>query len=182
MESINEAPLPAGVAAGEGATSAARAKCRVLDDPAALFDGWRYAVSANQWLAFGVFPRFVIDTEKTKLARERAIADGLPQAEATRRVKVMRREVVINTPPVYAFQVGDLFFGADNWWQVMGGTEPGVDQVVEVHCLEAGERIGYRIPAADFVLCLKTGNRPEHRFRITRSERSSIQLSSIGFE
>lgn len=162
----------------------------IFGDHFEYFSGWQFDVmfranrpepSFEMFPAMGFYFCNVLDKEKTKQERDAAIAAGMEKA-ALRSIRVMVRVMAARNPQVYAFQPGDMFyrgeyFGQD-WVQVAASTPPGPEQMVEIHFPVSGERFGYYIPAAMFLDCLRTGQRPNEVFRISSSERSSLRVST----
>lgn len=108
-----------------------------------------------------------------------AIAKGMLPTEATRRIKFMRREIVIDTPPAYDFHEGDLFYPCGNeggeWLQVIKASD-GCMGNIEAHLLVAGRRWAYTIASKQLAHLLRTGNMPSGALRITPSQSNSESL------
>jgi len=125
-------------------------------DPDEYFADWAYTIRSELRLALGVFPRYVIDKEKTALARNAAIERGVSKTEATKRFRIMKREVVINVPPVYGFEEGDIFYrgihGGADWAQVRSVK----GEQIEVHLPSGGDCL---LSAEKFAALLQSGRR-----------------------
>lgn len=136
----------------------------VAVDPKSYFSGWAYSIPPHFYSALGVNSRYVIDQEKTKPAREMAIAQGMDKKEATKRIKIMRREDAVSSPPAYDFHEGDLFYreglGGD-WLQVLKMKMVDGLLLIEVHLpIVKGaerERLAYRVTQDELAHVLKTG-------------------------
>lgn len=161
----------------------------VVVDPIEYFQGWAYEIliradapkpSFEMCPALGVVSRYVIDKDPTAKARADAMARGMTKAEATKHVKIMRREVIVNDPPAYDFHPGDTFyrgrFGGQDW-ALVGDVENTTSGVfIEAHFPKRDGRIAFRITAAEFADCLRTGVQPSDRKRISQSKRTSLLL------
>lgn len=139
----------------------------VVVDPEVYFAGWAFTIRTELRAALGVFTREVVDKEKSALARQKAIARGMPKATATRRFRITRLEVVVNVPPVYRFEAGDLFYrgehGGADWAQVIAVRT--VDGVGQVDVYRPGGN-DFRVPAARFADFLKTGRPIDRAFAL----------------
>lgn len=147
--------------------------------PEEMFFGWAYQIMPSHYPALGIRSRFVIDREKTEPARAMAIAKGMPPTEATKRIKFMRREIVIDIPPAYNFHEGDLFYrcGSEGseWLQVINDADGSMGSI-EVHLPVAGRRWAYTISSEQLAHLLKIGGKPDRALRIQPSQSGSESL------
>lgn len=133
-------------------------------EPESYFSKWTYPIPEYFFSALGVNLRYVIDQEKTKPAREKAIAEGMSKTEATKRIKIIRREFAINTPPAYDFHEGDIFYrggcsGLD-WLQVVKIKNTDAVQSIEIHVSCTNGRNAFYLSSEELAHILKTGNAP----------------------
>lgn len=130
-------------------------------DPETYFAGWAYDIGPQFHVAMGVNPRYVIDREKTQPARDRAIAKGMPKAEATKRIKIMRREIVVNEPPTYRFHEGDTFYcrstPSQRWVQVVAISYVNSKAMIEAHQEANGKRQAFLISPISMANLLQHG-------------------------
>lgn len=146
----------------------------VAVDPVQYFTDWAYTIRPCHWSALGVNQRYVIDKIKTDPARAQAIASGMDKQEATQRIKIMRSEHAVATPPAYAFGECDVFYrgehGGQDWVQVIGSKRFGEIELIEAHWPNAGRRKAYRLPPHELAACLESGQPPPESKRIAPLE------------
>lgn len=153
-------------------------------EPERYFDNWAYRIIPSTYSAFGVRTRYVIDDEKTKPARDLAIANGMSKSEATRTIKFLRREIVVDNPPSYDFQEGDLFYQTHRnaWLQIVRVVSVDGPGILEIHQPTGdNRRLAYRLSNKQLVEVLRTGSHPsdEHRIGISQSESESLRLMIV---
>ena len=152
----------------------------LLVDPDEHFSGWAYQIEPPHHSALGIRTRYVIDQEKTAPAREAAIILGMSKAEATARIKILRRETVIDPDPDYDFQEGDLFYKkagpANAWVQVIGLVVIDDEQLLEAHIPHNGMRQAFHLPPHELAETLKSGDPPSPGRRIDTAQSRSDAL------
>lgn len=128
-------------------------------DPRVHFLAWSYRVIPELWPALGVEQREFIDKEKTRQRRNVALNSGEADKANLTRIKVTYLSYVIDTPPKYGFQEGDLFYRQDlsNALQVVVD-----DDGLEVHLIESQKRLrAFHISPEQLATWLKTGIEPQ---------------------
>ena len=78
-------------------------------DPKDHFSAWAYQVIPELWPALGVDRREYVDKEKTRLLRNATRESGEADKANLTRIKVTYLSYVIDAPPNYDFQEGDIF-------------------------------------------------------------------------
>jgi len=125
-------------------------------DPEQYFAGWVYRPNRAQRPALGIELRERIEPEKTRAARDRAIAKGLERKNAAK-IRITVNRWTATRPLAYSLQRGDLFHsdGEKRSIQIAHDGEP-----LEVHSDQSGIWRAYQISAADLAQWLRTGIEP----------------------
>lgn len=149
-------------------------------EPKSYFSGWAFAIEPSYFSALGVNARYVIDDAKTRPARERAIEQGMPRKEATKRIKIMRREDAVGVPPAYAFHEGDIFYrggyGSSDWVQIVKIHTVHTIQEIEAHFPSPSGRVAVVLSPAMLAHLLKSGDAPPAERQISPSQSGSDAL------
>jgi len=149
----------------------------VAVDPESYFSGWAFIIEPCSFSALGVNPRYVIDQEKTQPAREQAMERGMTKSEATKHVKIMRREYAVGIPPAYDFHEGDIFYrgcyGSSDWLQILKIRSDDTLQEIETHFPTSGGRVAFVLSPEALEYVLKTGSTPVVEKQIPPSKSGS---------
>lgn len=146
--------------------------------PESYFSEWSYFIPPHFYSALGVNGRYVIDQDKTKPARDEAIAQGMDRKEATKRIKIMRRDDAVSSPPSYDFHEGDLFYRRDSaaWFQIVKIKTANGQAVIEAHIPCPEGRMAFILSADEVAHVLRTGKAPVAVKQIPASKSDSESL------
>jgi hypothetical protein len=146
--------------------------------PETYFSEWAYFIPPHFYSALGVNVRYVIDQDKTKPARDEAIALGMDRKEATKRIKIMRREDAVSSPPSYDFHEGDLFYRRDSaaWFQIVKIRTANEQVGIEGHIPCSVGRKVFILSVDEVAHVLKTGKPPVPAKQIPASMSDSESL------
>jgi hypothetical protein len=154
----------------------------VAVDPQSYFLGWAFIIEPCSFSALGVNPRYVIDQEKTQPAREQAMERGMTKKEATKHIKIMRREYAVGIPPAYDFHEGDIFYrggyGSSDWLQILKIRSADTIQEIETHFPTSGGRVAFILSPEALEHLLKTGSAPpvEKQIPPSRSGSEAVRM------
>jgi hypothetical protein len=144
------------------------------------FANWCYEIREPLFPALGVTIRTFIDKEKSAVARDAAIRDGMPKTEATRRIKITFNAHAVSVPVNFDFHEGDIFYRRDaeaEYLQVLGLKTSEFDPLIEVHQAGPnGSRLAFHVSPQTLADTLRTGQPLSDSTRIHRAQSLSESL------
>jgi hypothetical protein len=150
--------------------------------PEEYFANWCYEIRESLFPALGVTIRTFIDKEKSAVARDAAIRDGMPKAEATRRIRITFNAHAVSIPANFDFHEGDIFYRRDaeaesKYLQVLGVKTSEFDPLIEVHQTGPnGSRLAFHVSPQALADTLRTGQPFSDSTRIHRAQSLSESL------
>ena len=113
----------------------------------------------------------------------------MTKTEATKHIKIMRREYAVGIPPAYDFHEGDIFYrggyGSSDWLQILKIRSVDTVQEIETHFPSSGARVAFILSPEALEHVLKTGSTPPVEKQIPPSKVGPKQyvcwLSNQGF-
>lgn len=122
-----------------------RSKSLQIPDPAALFVGWSYLIERHHWGTLGVTMRTFMKQKKPYTAW------------------------ALDTPPIYGFEQGYIFYSADGTRYLQIASVNSED--FEVHTgLGGDDRRGYKVSEEELLKWLEFGESPPEDRRLFKGE------------
>ncbi|MDQ0571067.1 hypothetical protein QFZ42_002901 [Variovorax paradoxus] len=122
-----------------------RSRSQQIPDPTALFVGWSYRIERHHWGTLGVTMRTFVKQKKPYTAW------------------------ALDTPPIYGFEQGYIFYSADGTRYLQIASVNSED--FEVHTgLGGDDRRGYKVSEEELVKWLEFGESPPEDRRLFKGE------------